>query len=168
MDAPFDYSEVPFDFGMCAAENCPSATTCLRQIALKHTPENILFPQTLNPLAIKKGKGKCKYYKDATKVLNAVGFMRTVNALTLCVADTFRNRMIAYLGRKNYYLKRKGKLPLSLSEQKKGRYSRQRVGSGSGRILRRICRVIQLENLTADESLPVSLGGNARFLPGKL
>ena len=119
MDAPFDYSEVPFDFGMCAAENCPSATTCLRQIALKHTPENILFPQTLNPLAIKKGKGKCKYYKDATKVLNAVGFMRTVNALTLCVADTFRNRMIAYLGRKNYYLKRKGKLPLSLSEQKK-------------------------------------------------
>lgn len=38
MEEPFDYSQVPFTFGMCAAENCPQASTCLRQIALKHAP----------------------------------------------------------------------------------------------------------------------------------
>ena len=35
MEEPFDYSQVPFTFGMCAAENCPQASTCLRQIALR-------------------------------------------------------------------------------------------------------------------------------------
>lgn len=26
MEEPFDYSQVPFTFGMCAAENCPQAS----------------------------------------------------------------------------------------------------------------------------------------------
>ncbi|WP_347394484.1 DUF6078 family protein, partial [Parabacteroides leei] len=30
MKESFDYSKVPYDFGLCAAENCPKATTCLR------------------------------------------------------------------------------------------------------------------------------------------
>ena len=56
MEEPFDYSQVPFTFGMCAA-------------------------------------------------------------LTVRVANTFRYRMIGYLGRKNYYLKRSGKLALTPAEQ---------------------------------------------------
>lgn len=47
----------------------------------------------------------------------AKGFMCTINALTVRVANTFRYRMIGYLGRKNYYLKRSGKLALTPAEQ---------------------------------------------------
>lgn len=118
MNESFNYSEVPFDFGFCAAEDCPKAETCLRQIALKHAPAEVAFPKILNPNYIKQIKGSCKYYHQAAKVVYAKGFMRTVNALTLQVADTFRHRMISYLGRKNYYLKRKGGGLLTPSEQK--------------------------------------------------
>lgn len=45
--------------------------------------------------------------------------MRTVNALTVSVADSFRYRMISLFGRKNYYLKRKGALTITPAEQRK-------------------------------------------------
>ena len=82
MDKPFDYSEVPFNFGLCAAESCPNAATCLRQIAFKYVPEEVIFPSILNPRIIAKTKGRCKYYRPDTKIRLAKGFMRTVNALT--------------------------------------------------------------------------------------
>lgn len=119
MDKLFDYSEVPFNFGLCAAEDCPNATTCLRQIAFKYIPEDIIYPSILNPKIIAKMKGKCKYYCPDTKIRLAKGFMCTVNALTLKEADSFRIRMISLLGRKNYYLKRKGGAPLYPTEQQR-------------------------------------------------
>ena len=62
MEEPFDYSQVPFTFGMCAAENCPQASTCLRQIALKHAPANKVFLPIMNPNHIKGIKEKCDYF----------------------------------------------------------------------------------------------------------
>lgn len=119
MEEPFDYSKVPFDFGLCAAESCPLASTCLRQIAFRHAPANYLFLPTLNPNHLKALKNKCDCYCSNEKVRFAKGFMRTINALTVSVADTFRYRMISYLGRKNYYQKRKGALQLTPAEQKR-------------------------------------------------
>ena len=87
MKEPFDYSVVPYTFGLCAAEECPRATTCLRHIALEYAP--------------------------------AERVMRTISALTVRVADTFRYRMIEYMGRKNYYLKRRGDMNLSPVEQRR-------------------------------------------------
>ncbi len=117
MEEPFDYSQVPFTFGMCAAENCPQASTCLRQIALKHASANKVFLPIMNPNHIKGIKEKCDYFCSNEKVRYAKGFMCTINALTVRVANTFRYRMIGYLGRKNYYLKRSGKLALTPAEQ---------------------------------------------------
>ena len=62
-------------------------------------------------------KEKCDYFCSNEKVRYAKGFMCTINALTVRVANTFRYRMIGYLGRKNYYLKRSGKLALTPAEQ---------------------------------------------------
>ena len=36
MKEPFDYSIVPYTFGLCAAEECPRATTCLRPVSYTH------------------------------------------------------------------------------------------------------------------------------------
>lgn len=117
MSESFNYAEVPYDYGKCAAEDCPKAATCLRHMAFKHIPAETTFSWILNPQYIKQIKGACKFYQPNNKILYAKGFMRTVNALTLQVADTFRAHMIAHLGRKNYYLKRKGGGLLSPADQ---------------------------------------------------
>ena len=66
---------------------------------------------------LKAQDGACDYYRSDEKVRYARGFMCTINALTVRVADTFRYRMIGYMGRKNYYLKRKGGINLSPADQ---------------------------------------------------
>ena len=95
----------------------PQASTCLRQIALKHAPANKVFAANYESKPYKGHKRKCDYFCSNEKVRYAKGFMCTINALTVRVANTFRYRMIGYLGRKNYYLKRSGKLALTPAEQ---------------------------------------------------
>ena len=119
MKESFDYSLVPYAFGMCAAEKCPRAATCLRRIALEHAPVEQVFLSIMNPNLLKVMKGECDYYCSDKKVRYAHGFMRTINALTVRMADSFRYRMIEYMGRKNYYLKRRGDLNLTPVEQKR-------------------------------------------------
>ncbi|QIU92703.1 DUF6078 family protein [Bacteroides faecium] len=119
MKEPFDYSLVPYTFGMCAAEECPRAATCLRRIALEYAPAERVFLSMMNPKRLKTMKGTCDYYRSDEKVRYARGFMRTINALTVRAADTFRYRMIEYMGRKNYYLKRRGEMNLTPAEQQR-------------------------------------------------
>ena len=119
MEEPFDFSQVPYTFGLCAAENCPQAATCLRHIALKHAPANRVFLPIMNPNRIKSIKeNACKHYCSNEKIRFAKGFMCTINALTVRVANSFRYRMMSLFGRKNYYLKRKGELTLTPAEQR--------------------------------------------------
>jgi len=119
MKESFDYSLVPYNFGMCAAEDCPRAATCLRRIALEYAPESRVFLSIMNPNRLKAMKGECDCYCSDEKVRYARGFIRTINALTVRAADTFRYRMIGYMGRKNYYLKRKGDMNLTPAEQQR-------------------------------------------------
>ena len=53
MKEPFDYSIVPYTFGLCAAEECPRATTCLRHIALEYAPAERVFLSIMNPNRLK-------------------------------------------------------------------------------------------------------------------
>ena len=49
MNESFDFSLVPYTFGLCAAEGCPRAATCLRRIALEHAPAMCGFLPTALP-----------------------------------------------------------------------------------------------------------------------
>lgn len=108
MKEPFDYSIVPYTFGLCAAEECPRATTCLRHIALEYAPAERVFLSIMNPNRLKAMKGACDYYRSNEKVRYARGFMRTISALTVRVADTLS---ATYLQR---YLQRYNCLSVSL------------------------------------------------------
>lgn len=120
MEEPFDFSQVPYSFGLCAAENCPRATTCLRHIALKHAPTKRIFLPIMNPNRLESlKKENCDQYCSNEKIRFAKGFMCTANALTVSVANSFRYRMISLFGRKNYYLKRKGEMVITPAEQRK-------------------------------------------------
>lgn len=119
MKEPFDNSLVPHSFGMCAAEECPRAATCLRRIALEYAPTERVFLPIMNPNRLKTMKDTCDYYRSDKKVRYARGFMRTIHALTIRTEKTFRHRMIGYMGRKNFYLKRKGEKNLTPAEQQR-------------------------------------------------
>lgn len=68
MKEPFDYSIVPYTFGLCAAEECPRATTCLRHIALEYAPAERVFLSIMNPNRLKAMKSACDYYRSNEKV----------------------------------------------------------------------------------------------------
>lgn len=116
-DTLFDYSKVPYNFGLCVATNCPHGDTCLRRIAYNHTPANVTFPPTLNLKTIEAMAGKCKYYRSNEPVRYGKGFVRTTEALTVRMAGKFRYTLIGRWGMRKYYQKRKGETLLSLAEQ---------------------------------------------------
>lgn len=113
----FDYSKVPFRFGLCGATGCPHAETCLRRIAYDYVPANITFPPTLHPNTIKAMAGKCKYYRSNKKLRYAKGFVRTTEALAVNMSGKFRYNLIGRWGLRRYYQKRKGETLLSPAEQ---------------------------------------------------
>ena len=113
----FDYSQVPYNFGVCESADCPQASTCLRRIALKHAPVNYPFLPTLTPQRLAAMKGRCEYYCPDTTVRYAKGFTHVAELLTVRVAGTFRLRLIAHFGRKNYYLARKGEYLIKPADQ---------------------------------------------------
>lgn len=113
----FDYLQAPYGFGLCASADCLKASTCLRHIALEHASAEFPFLPTLTPQKLAAMKGNCEYYRPNTVVRYARGFVRTANLLTVSAADTFRWRLIAYFGRKNYYLARKGERLINPEEQ---------------------------------------------------
>lgn len=104
----FDYSQVPYSFGVCASADCPKASTCLRHIALEYAPVKYPFLPTLTPNKLKAMKGGCEYYRPNKTVRYAKGFTHLLESLTVRVSDTFRWQLISYFGRKNYYLARRG------------------------------------------------------------
>ncbi|WP_300700438.1 DUF6078 family protein [Bacteroides sp.] len=104
----FDYSQVPYGFGVCASSDCSKASTCLRHIALEHAPLKYSFLPTLTPQKLEAMKGNCEYYCPETTVRYAKGFTRAMELLTVRDYGTFRSRLMSYFGRKNYYLARRG------------------------------------------------------------
>ena len=113
----FDYSQVPYNYGACAADNCPKSSTCLQHLALEHAPAKPAFLLTLSPSAIKNIKGDCKYYRPNIEIRYAKGFLNLIGSLKVNAAQTFRCRLISHFGRKNYYLARKGEWLIHPTEQ---------------------------------------------------
>lgn len=113
----FDYSKVPFQFGLCAAADCPHGETCLRRLAYDHVPADVIFPPTLHPGTIRAMAGKCKYYRSSKKLRYAKGFVRTTEALAVNMSGKFRYTLIGRWGIRRYYQKRKGETLLSPAEQ---------------------------------------------------
>lgn len=112
-----NYSDVPHGFGLCAAGECPNSSTCLRQIAYRHLPENIIFLHLLRPNVAKEMAEECRYYRSNDKVRYAKGFKRTTEALSVRVANSFRHRLVASWGVRRYYQRRKGETLLPPAEQ---------------------------------------------------
>lgn len=113
----FDYSQVPYNYGVCASPDCPKSSTCLRHIVLEHAPSKPAFLPTLTPSALKATKGDCQHYRRNTPIRYAKGFMGLIGLLQVNAYNTFRWKLIALFGRKNYYLARKGELAIHPEEQ---------------------------------------------------
>lgn len=117
MEDTFDYRDIPVNFGYCATMACDKADTCLRHLALRHASAEQAFLSILNPRRQEAMKGKCEFYLSAAPVRYAKGFMRTLNAMPAGSVRAFRYRVMAWMGRKNFYLSRQGNRLLSPDEQ---------------------------------------------------
>ncbi len=118
MDTPITYSDVPRGYGLCMAENCPMAATCLRQIAYKLLPEDTSIHPIFNPKTAIKIVDRCKQYKPVVKIRYAYGFMCIFKDITVRNEANFRCRMISHFGKKSYYMRRKGLQRILPDEQK--------------------------------------------------
>lgn len=124
----FDYSLVPSGFGHCAAA-CPKAATCLRRIAYDCLPADKTFIHMLSPRVAEAVQGEgCPHYLSSAKQRYAGGFTKLIEGLTVRQAAAFRERMTALLGRKNYYLARRGDRLLSPAEQQQVRSLLRKLG----------------------------------------
>ena len=68
--------KVPFNYEMCLKADCAQAANCLRQMALRATPDTQHSFMVINPRVVTAVDGQCADYRPAGKVLFGKGFKK--------------------------------------------------------------------------------------------
>ena len=110
--------KVPFNYPMCLKSECAQAATCLRQIAMAHTPAKQEYFNIINPSLVKPSTGQCNYYRRSTKVLFGKGFQMFFDELPRKQGRIFAASIIDQFNRRDYFYMRKGEKLISPARQK--------------------------------------------------
>lgn len=108
--------EIPRTYALCGLSDCPCAETCLRQLAYQQKSETERYLLSVNPRLCSKGK-HCEFYRDATPVTYAHGFIQMQKRMYPNQYDRFKMKLIAQFGRNPYFERRKGVYPIPPKEQ---------------------------------------------------
>ena len=111
------FSDVPNNFLWCINRQCSKAETCLRQLAERLSPEELISCSTINPKHLAKFKNECPYFCSNKQVRYARGFLGILENLTAKQTHFFINRVISNSSRRTYYRVRNGERALSPAEQ---------------------------------------------------
>lgn len=111
------FSDVPNNFLWCINRQCSKAETCLRQLAERLSPEELISCSTINPKHLAKFKNECPYFCSNKQVRYAKGFLGILENLTAKQTHFFINRVISNSSRRTYYRVRNGERALSPAEQ---------------------------------------------------
>lgn len=117
MEEELDFSNVPLQYALCLNRQCPKATTCLRQLAEKSAPNTVEYWSIISPKHLSTIKDNCPYYRSATKVRFAKGFIGILENLPHKQMQTVISRLMSHFSERTYYRIRKGERVLSPSEQ---------------------------------------------------
>lgn len=118
MKTEFNFSIVPHQYALCINTQCPKAATCLRQLAEKSTPSDVVQWSIISPKHIATFKDNCPYYRSSKKVLYAKGFIDLLENLTHKQMQRAVDLLMSHYNRRTYYRMRKGDRPISPAEQK--------------------------------------------------
>ena len=111
------FSDVPNNFLWCINRQCSKAETCLRQLAERLSPEELISCSAINPKHLAKFKNECPYFCSNKQVRYARGFLGILENLTAKQTHFFINRVISNSSRRTYYRVRNGERALSPAEQ---------------------------------------------------
>lgn len=117
MQEKLDFSTVPLQYALCLNQQCPQATTCLRQLAEKSAPNTVVYWTIISPKHLATCKDNCPYYRSATKVRFAKGFIGILEDLPHKQMQVIISQLTNHFNRRTYYRIRKGERPLSPAEQ---------------------------------------------------
>lgn len=98
-------------------QQCSKAETCLRQLAERLSPEELISCSAINPKHLAKFKNECPYFCSNKQVRYARGFLGILENLTSKQTHFFINRVISNSSRRTYYRVRNGERALSPAEQ---------------------------------------------------
>ena len=88
------FSDVPNNFLWCINRQCSKAETCLRQLAERLSPEELISCSAINPKHLAKFKNECPYFCSNKQVRYARGFLGILENLTSKQTHFFINRVI--------------------------------------------------------------------------
>ena len=118
----------PHDYPVCELQDCPMATTCLRQFAYTTLIENEEYLRLINPTKCSKDE-TCKYYRDKKPVVFARGFTNFQKQMFPQQYDKFMTTLVSHFGRNQYYKRRRGAILIPPEEQKVIRRVLEKVGA---------------------------------------
>ena len=118
----------PHDYPVCELQDCPMATTCLRQFAYTTMIENEEYLRLINPTKCSKDEA-CKYYRDKKPVVFARGFTNFQKQMFPQQYDKFMTTLVSHFGRNQYYKRRRGAILIPPEEQKVIRRVLEKVGA---------------------------------------
>ena len=107
------FSDVPNNFLWCINRQCSKAETCLRQLAERLSPEELISCSAINPKHLAKFKNECPYFCSNKQVRYARGFLGILENLTAKQTHFFINRVISNSSRRTYYRVRNGERAIS-------------------------------------------------------
>lgn len=118
---------VPFNYQRCTTSSCPLLSSCLRSIAWRELRGNAISFTVLNPSLTTEASG-CPYFVNSVPERYAVGFTQMQAQMLPAQYERFMSICRSRFGRNGYFVRRRGELPISPSEQKFIRETLNAVG----------------------------------------
>ena len=82
MEKEFDYALVPDLYTHCFHTVCPRANECLRQVAARHVPAEVLQIRVVNPLAYPAEGADCPMFHPIKVVKMGWGLRQAIHRMT--------------------------------------------------------------------------------------
>jgi hypothetical protein len=111
-------NEVPDWYPVCIKSDCPLASHCLRQIAMRLLTEQHTYVRMVNPL-IATCSEQCRFYLSDEKQRYGRGFKKMQNEMLPRQYQEFMCRLIGQFGRTGYFERRRGERLCSPPEVQK-------------------------------------------------
>ena len=124
-------TSLPTNYSVCEHSSCPTAATCLHQVAysilMEHKEE---YLRLINPARCSKDE-TCTYYRDKKPMIFARGFTNFQKRMYPQQYDQFMTTLCLHFGRNQYFKRRRGDILLPPEEQEVIRLMLEKVGADS-------------------------------------
>lgn len=99
--------DVPAGYNLCVNENCPLASHCLRQMAMRVVSKRERLLTIVNPLRTKPSEN-CEFFRSDEPLAYARGFLGMQKQMLPGQYERFSSQLRNRFGRNEFYKRRRG------------------------------------------------------------